>query len=321
MAEIIQYQDPQEFSSNITGIGPRLPSHKEKHGSLRRTNGKDIRKSTGPRTAQGKKRSKLNELKHGLFSKGILLGGESRAEYASLLSGLREDLQPQGKLESVLVEYLVVLLWRKRRALQSEISVISENIASTAPDSAWEQYGEAWVASRDAIASGGLLKYSNNVFVLREAIEILTSFRCLVEAFGFREDCYALKKLYGQNQDGGTPHGLRLRYENFATELRLFKEIGAPSKEAEYRKEMVGLIDDEIEHLTRMKKRLKAFQEERAQYQTSAAVIPGQEVSDRLIRYEAHLSREIDRILNRLERLQRMRKGQLLPPQLEVNIS
>jgi hypothetical protein len=41
----------------------------------------------------------------------------------------------------------------------------------------------------------------------------------------------------------------------------------------------------------------------------------------RLIRYEAHLSREIDRTLNRLERLQRMRKGQPLPPQLEVKIS
>jgi hypothetical protein len=37
--------------------------------------------------------------------------------------------------------------------------------------------------------------------------------------------------------------------------------------------------------------------------------------------YETHLSREIDSILNRLERLQRMRKGQPLPPQLDVKIS
>jgi hypothetical protein len=33
------------------------------------------------------------------------------------------------------------------------------------------------------------------------------------------------------------------------------------------------------------------------------------------------VSREIDRILNRLERLQQMRKGQPLPPQLDANIS
>ena len=83
---------------------------------------------------------------------------------------------------------------------------------------------------------------------------------------------------------------------------------------------MVALIDAEIERLADLSKRLEAFQKVRAQYQTSAAVIPGQEVSDRLIRYEAHLSREIDRTLNQLERLQRMRKGQPLPPRLDVNI-
>ena len=34
-----------------------------------------------------------------------------------------------------------------------------------------------------------------------------------------------------------------------------------------------------------------------------------------------HLSREIDRILNRLERLQRMRRGQPLSPQIDVKIA
>ena len=48
--------------------------------------------------------------------------------------------------------------------------------------------------------------------------------------------------------------------------------------------------------------------------------VPSQEVCDHLVRYETHLSREIDRILNKHERLQRMRKGQPLPPQLDVRI-
>jgi hypothetical protein len=34
-----------------------------------------------------------------------------------------------------------------------------------------------------------------------------------------------------------------------------------------------------------------------------------------------HLSREIDRTLNRLERLQRIRRGQPLPPQVDVKVS
>ena len=42
---------------------------------------------------------------------------------------------------------------------------------------------------------------------------------------------------------------------------------------------------------------------------------------DRFIRYEAHLSREFDRILNRLERLQRFRHGQPALPTLNVEVS
>jgi hypothetical protein len=52
-----------------------------------------------------------------------------------------------------------------------------------------------------------------------------------------------------------------------------------------------------------------------------AARIPSQEVSDRLLRYEAHLSREFDRTLSQLERLQRMRMGQPVPPTIKVEVS
>jgi hypothetical protein len=49
---------------------------------------------------------------------------------------------------------------------------------------------------------------------------------------------------------------------------------------------------------------------ERGQYGDTAALIPQLPVSERLFRYKAHLSREFDRTLAQLERLQRMRLGQ-----------
>ena len=61
--------------------------------------------------------------------------------------------------------------------------------------------------------------------------------------------------------------------------------------------------------------------EEKTQYKPSIAIIPGPETSDRLMRYETHLSREIDQIVSRLERLQGMRKGQPLLAPIDVNIS
>jgi len=81
------------------------------------------------------------------------------------------------------------------------------------------------------------------------------------------------------------------------------------------------MIDAEIARRKGLEKGLVADEQARIEYEVSAAIIPGQQALDRLLRYETHLSREMDRILNRLERLQRMRRGQPLPPRLDVNIS
>jgi len=54
-----------------------------------------IRRATGPRTRQGKARSKRNALKHGVFAKDVVLPDESDAEFHALLDGLRNDFQPE----------------------------------------------------------------------------------------------------------------------------------------------------------------------------------------------------------------------------------
>jgi hypothetical protein len=78
------------------------------------------RRAGGPRTPKGKARSRHNALKHGLFSKVVLLKDEPRAELNSLLNGLRNDLQPVGTLENVFVDRLATVLWRYRRMLIAE---------------------------------------------------------------------------------------------------------------------------------------------------------------------------------------------------------
>ena len=42
---------------------------------------------------------------------------------------------------------------------------------------------------------------------------------------------------------------------------------------------------------------------------------------DKLLRYEAALDRSFDRTLSQLERLQRMRLGQPVPPSVNVNLT
>ena len=59
----------------------------------------------------------------------------------------------------------------------------------------------------------------------------------------------------------------------------------------------------------------------RREYATVAALVPAQGTVEKLVRYEAHLSREFDRTLNQLERCQRMRMGQPVMPAIKVELS
>ena len=310
-------------SSHATEMpSPKLKqSATPKSARVERIKQPSIHKSTGPRTPQGKQRSKFNALKHGLLSKAVLLKDESRADYESLLAGLMQDFQPLGTLETFLVENLAVLLWRMRRFLAAERAEISNTTEFLEVDSLSKQHLEAWDYARAAIASGGMLKNGDNPFVIREAKEILVWIRDSITAGGLREDSRLLKRLYGADADGGIPYGLRLLYEVSATIAKHETKAGDNSDCDQRTKVMVEFIDAEIERLTELEKAMAAANRQRIDYKLSAAIIPGQEVTDRLLRYETHLSREIDRILNRLERLQRRRKGQPLPPRLDDSIN
>lgn len=78
------------------------------------------RPGTGPRTTKGKQRSRYNALKHGIFSKVVVLENEPRAEFNALLQGWLNVLQPQGEFEEFLVEKLAALAWRHRRLIIAE---------------------------------------------------------------------------------------------------------------------------------------------------------------------------------------------------------
>jgi hypothetical protein len=104
---------PQDLPPN--GQRPDMKSPDESGGSL-----PVPRRATGPRTRAGKERSKQNAQKHGIFSKTILLRGESRREFETVRDGLRADLRPVGTMEETLVEKLAVSLWRYRRLLTTE---------------------------------------------------------------------------------------------------------------------------------------------------------------------------------------------------------
>ena len=91
-------------------------------------------KSTGPTTAEGKKRVAKNAIRHGFYSKCLLVqhadGGEDRDEYDGHFIELRKHYQPVGWLEEFWVEEIAMLSWRLRRALRWESGMIAKALAT-----------------------------------------------------------------------------------------------------------------------------------------------------------------------------------------------
>lgn len=95
------------------------------------------RRSRGPKTASGKRRSRLNALKHGLRSATIhSLPKEEAIGAQTLMDAIHERLLPADDAERELAEAIVAALWRLRRARQIERELMaprSEKPAETDP--------------------------------------------------------------------------------------------------------------------------------------------------------------------------------------------
>jgi hypothetical protein len=80
----------------------------------------NARKSTGPRTDEGKQRVAQNATRHGLFSRSIILPGEDPEELAALHDGFYARLKPADALERAYVDRIVYAAWKLARVPRAE---------------------------------------------------------------------------------------------------------------------------------------------------------------------------------------------------------
>lgn len=281
------------------------------------------RRARGPRTAIGKERSSLNAEKYGIFSKRVLLADESARDFGRLLQGLHEDLQPDGTLETVLVEKLATILWRKQRILRAESAEIEEAVRYSVNDTVMPLLAEKWDCARAGETAGGMLRHSQNPKVLQAVVAMLQVVRFAIELVGFSKDPWLLRRIYGLDHDGSAPFGTPFQmYLKMADEAAEHAK-GNPDAESEedLKKKMLEVLDDEIKRVESLAEDTLRIIIERNQFRKTAALVPPLAVSERLLRYETHLSREFDRTLSQLERLQRMHFGQPVVPPIDVRIS
>ena len=81
--------------------------------------------STGPRTEAGKVTSSRNALKHGLTAKTALMPDEDAEVHACFLAGMLDSYDPFNDAETALVEEMIDVQWRLRRASRFEVRILS----------------------------------------------------------------------------------------------------------------------------------------------------------------------------------------------------
>ena len=91
-------------------------------------NRRNAKKSTGPRTAEGKKRASLNHVKHGMTAETVILPHESADDYEEIREALIKDYAPATTQELMLVDQIAVGYWRTIRARRFETAMFDNHL-------------------------------------------------------------------------------------------------------------------------------------------------------------------------------------------------
>ena len=86
----------------------------------------NARKSTGPRTPEGKARSRRNAITHGLTARDVVLAHEDPARFEALCEELRLRFKPRDAFEEELAGRIAALLWRLRRIPVFEAALLDD---------------------------------------------------------------------------------------------------------------------------------------------------------------------------------------------------
>jgi hypothetical protein len=284
--------------------------------------------ATGPRTLAGKQRSKYNAQKHGIFSKVAVIAGESQKAFKALLDGLRDDFQPVGTMENVLVEKLALLIWQSRRLASAENAEVLRSQAAIVPEREnAERLGSIEMCRAGREHFGGLISLPHSQSALRLSLDYLKYLQAMIGKRGLLPDIdtIILTAAYGYpNKKPRTDRNLHEDYldlhaHSIATpEERTQKSLLSPEQ---CKSRFLERLDAEIKRLEACRNTQMQVVLNHVETESCRRSIPDSSALDRFLKYNARIERDIDRTLSRLERLQRMRRGQAVPPPIQVNLS
>jgi hypothetical protein len=300
-------------------------------------------RSTGPKTARGKKTASRNALKHGLLTREVVIrsgdGQEDAEEFQDLLQRLWADYEPVGVTEEMLVQKIASCWWRHARFLRAENGEIRERLDSANLDYHFDKtnklssalvsmdcwllglrYGVIGEAARKISVEEDLLSLQGPANELRKhEIGVELQYQVLVGVKKqLTEKCSVSERLwlmfsalFGASDTAF--HTACQQVLNRKTEDR--EEILRSVSGA------IDLIDSRLELLRLLKRQAASRYELEQDAARLRLSLPSEEATGKLLRYQAQIERELYRAMDELERIQRRRRGESVPAPLNINLT
>ena len=97
-------------------------------------NQRNAQRSTGPRTPEGKVRSRANALKHGMTGEGIVLSSEDAALVDARAATLEAEMKPSGEMGRILLRRIAVCSNRLDKCERQEAAMTAQRVRDAERD-------------------------------------------------------------------------------------------------------------------------------------------------------------------------------------------
>ena len=285
-------------------------------------NRRNAQKSTGPKTPAGKAAAKLNALKHGILSRQVVVRGlhirESPREFGALRQQFWDEYAPVGPVEEMLVDRIVTTYWRQRRAMTAESGEIALNVDTghrrrNNPTRLYEMP----VLVAESPLCDAASKLEESAAGLCHLSVVLRKVRAAVERDGELTDAALQETHYA-----GKPNSLTKRLADLrAVTVEHTDGFDDATLKAKQRDQILKTIDEMLRRHEWEQRDAFAREDAEEAARQAAAVLPSADTLDKILRYETTLDRQLYRAMNQLERLQRLRQGEAVPPPLTMEVS
>jgi hypothetical protein len=319
----------------------------ERQAAANRSNAK---RSTGPLSAAGKAIVARNATKHGAFSALPVIPGVERPEdWDAHRAGVVQSLAPVGLLETSLAERAASLLWRLQRVARFEVCAIAVGLEEAADPPAPDPFAgpeSNAVQLKEAMEE---LEKQRGVLATAEARQCdLRALEGAADADPFDPDSAfgVLEDVHGELPEDApcqwieekeflSPLGLSPddAYDDAPWTAGLVRRaVASIAKQGKTTPEKLlarAVRDAQQQHdeatarIKSLSDKVKALERKRQLLigRTQARrLLPEDAAEEKVLRYEAHLSRQLSQTLHELERLQANRAERQEPPPLPVEV-